>query len=308
MRVRFFFQNQVNQRSFLHLVRAQRKVPPACIIFSPLSRYDEQLGVAVICVIQGGAYTPPCRFTLLSSQMETPRENMLLASLPANERRRLDQYLEPVSLEMEQVLVEPDQRTEYVYFPFDAVTSTLQILSEGETVEAGLSGLEGFVGIQLWLRETTTPSMTVIQVPGSAQRMRASHFVSEVVQKPESPLNELLARFVHAFLVLTSQTAACNRMHEVDARLCRWLRMVYNRVPQRTELPLKQEFLAAMLGVHRPTVSTAANILQQAGLIEYNRGRLRIMNPAALADGACECYRLMERQFDRIFAGSWRPA
>ena len=234
-------------------------------------------------------------------------ENMLLASLPDGERARLAPCLETVTLGLSEVLIRLDEPIQYVWFPYDAVTSTLQPLEDGETVESGLMGLEGLVGIQLWLRMDTTPSTTLVQVPGTALRMSRNDFIREVMNVPESPLNTLLARYVHAFLVLTSQTAACNRMHQVDQRLCRWLRMVYNRVPERTELPLRQDFVASMLGVQRPTVSTAASILQRAGYIEYSRGRMRILDPTGLARGACECYELMEAQFDRILAVPWRP-
>lgn len=235
-----------------------------------------------------------------------PTENMLLAALPAEERERLEPYLEKVSLESAQVLIQPDTRIESCWFPNDAVTSTLQLMRDGESVEAGLMGLEGMIGIQLWLRVSTTPSKTLVQVPGTAYRMRSRDFVEQVMKKPESRLNELIARYVHGFLLLTSQGAACNRMHPMDERLCRWLRMVYNRVPERREMPLRQEFLASMLGVRRPTVSITASILQEAGYIEYNRGRLTILNPEGLARGACECYELMESQFDRIFDIPWR--
>jgi Mn-dependent DtxR family transcriptional regulator len=235
-----------------------------------------------------------------------PTENMLLAHLPGEERERLRPYLEPVPMEMAEVLIWEERKMDYCWFPNDCVTSTLQLLRNGDAIEAGLMGLEGFVGIQLWLHVPSTASRTLVQVPGSGYRMRAQDFVEQVVRKPESPLNELLAKYVHGFLVLTSQTAACNRVHSIDERLCRWLRMVYNRVPERREMPLRQDFLAQMLGVRRPTVSTAASILQKAGYIEYSRGRLTILNPDGLAEGACECYELMEAQFDRIFTQPWR--
>lgn len=232
---------------------------------------------------------------------------MLIASLPADERERLQPFLDHVDLEVAQVLIEPNQPISHVWFPYDAVTSTLQLLQNGDAIEAGLMGLEGVVGLQLWLRVSSTPSKTLVQVPGSAIRMRAEHFVREVVGKPESPLNALVGKCINGFLMMTSQTAACNRVHQIDERLCRWLRMVYNRVPKRKEVPLRQEFLAMMLGVARPTVSTAASILQKAGYVDYRRGRLSILNPEGLANGACECLQLMESQYDRIFANGWRP-
>ncbi len=234
-------------------------------------------------------------------------ENMLIASLPPEEQNRIRPYLERVDLAIGEALIESDQPIRWVWFPTNAVTSTLQLLEDGESVEAGLMGLEGMIGIQLWLRVPSTPSKTVVQVPGSSFRMHADNFIRQVVNVPESPLNTLIARYIHGFLMLTSQAAACNRMHEVDERLCRWLRMVYNRVPERTEIPLRQEFLAQMLGVRRATVSTAASILQKAGYIEYSRGHLKILNPEGLAQSACECYKVMESQFDRIFSEPWRP-
>ena len=127
-------------------------------------------------------------------------------------------------------------------------------------------------------------------------------FIREVRDRP-SPLNDLIASYVHAFLVLTSLVAACNRLHPIDERLCRWLRMTYNRA-RRTEFPIRHEFLAQMLGVHRPTVSTAASMLQKAGLIQYHYGKLTILNPDGLSQGACECYGLMEQQFDKMFSHS----
>jgi DNA-binding transcriptional regulator YhcF (GntR family) len=115
-----------------------------------------------------------------------------------------------------------------------------------------------------------------------------------------TPLNDLCAKYTHAFLVMTSQTAACNRLHPINERLCRWLKLVHNRV-RRDEFPIRQEFVAMMLGVHRPTVSTRANMLQQAGLITYTRGQMRILNAEGLRNGSCECLEIIERQFELMF-------
>lgn len=225
-------------------------------------------------------------------------ENLLLASLPLNERKRLEPFLTRMELSDGAVLIEPEEEIKYVYFPETCVTSTLQELSDGSTVEAGLMGVEGMVGIQLWLHERQTPSKTLIQVSGWTQRMDAEDFISEVMET-DSPLNGLVARYTHAFLVMTSQVAACNRLHEVEPRLCRWLKMVHNRV-DRDEFALRQEFIAQMLGVHRPTVSIAAKVLQKAGLIDYSRGQIRILDPEGLKNGACECYSLIEGQIARL--------
>ena len=160
-------------------------------------------------------------------------------------------------------------------------------------------GLEGFIGVQFWLHSPTTPTRTLVQVAGRAQRMRADTFLREVMQT-QSPLNDLAARYAHSFLVMTSQVAACNRLHTIDERLCRWLSMIYSRV-QRDTFDLRHEFMAQMLGVHRPSVSIAAKMLQQAGLIRYSRGRMEVLDPQGLRDGACECLGLIEAQIARIF-------
>jgi len=235
-------------------------------------------------------------------------ENLLLAALPDNERERLSPYLREVVLDFQQVLIEPNTDITEIYFPYDVITSTIQELSDGDAVETGLVGLDGFVGVQVWLHARTTSSRTFVQVAGKAYHMHATDFISQV-RDTDSPLNEYCAKYVHAFLNMTSQTAACNRLHPINERLCRWLKLVHNRV-RRDEFPMRQEFMALMLGVHRPTVSVAARMLQQAGLISYTRGQMRIVDPDGLRNGSCECLELIEDQFTRIFGtplfSTWR--
>jgi CRP-like cAMP-binding protein len=231
------------------------------------------------------------------------KENLLLAVLPRKERERLDQHLEHVTLDQGEVLIEPEEPIKHVLFPYDLVTSTIQGMPDGTQLEVGLMGVEGMIGIQFWLYQKTTPTRTVVQVPGSGLRMKTSVFKREVMEK-SSPLNELVASYTHAFLVMTSQVAVCNRLHQMDERLSRWLMLIYNRT-QRKEFPLTQEFLAMMLGAHRPTVSTAASILQKAGFIRYSRGIIKILDPKGLEQGSCECLSIMEAQFDKIFDQSW---
>lgn len=226
-------------------------------------------------------------------------ENLLLAYLPDEERARLAPYLHEVVLDFQQVLIEPNKQITDMYFPYDAITSTIQEMNDGDSVETGLMGVEGFVGVQLWLHSPTTPTRTLVQVAGRAHHMRASDFIRHV-RDTDSPLNELCAKYSHAFLVMTSQTAACNRLHPINERLCRWLKLVHNRL-RRDEFALRQEFVAQMLGVHRPTVSTAAGMLQQAGLISYSRGQMRILDEEGLRNGSCECLSVIETQFAQIF-------
>ena len=231
-------------------------------------------------------------------------DNLLLAGLPRKERERLAQYLETVELRPLDSLIEANEQITKLFFPIDCVTSTIQELSNGSTVEVGLMGLEGFVGVQFWLGSSDTPTKTLIQVEGRAYRMTSADFKREVIEA-DSPLNRLCGGYTHAFLVMTSQTAACNRLHTVDERLCRWLKMVHDRV-RRDTFTMRQEFMAQMLGVHRPAVSIAANVLQNAGLIRYSRGNMEILNPEGLEEGACECYDIVDGQFNRLFGHSWR--
>jgi CRP-like cAMP-binding protein len=230
-------------------------------------------------------------------------ENLLLSALPKEERDRLNPFLRPIRLEQGHPITIPGEPIHNLYFPYDAVTSTVQEMSDGSSIETGLMGIEGLAGVQVWLGQRTTAATTFVQIAGDGHRISTEDFIREVLEKP-SPLNRLIAGYVHAFLVMTSFTAACNRLHSLDQRLCRWLRMTFNRA-NRTEFPLRQEFLAQMLGVHRPTVSTAASMLQKADLITYRYGTLTIKNPDGLIEGACECYRLMETEFEKIFDSHW---
>ena len=232
------------------------------------------------------------------------RDNEVLASLLVAERRRLQPLLERVEIESGKVVIEPDEPFVTSISPIDLVTSTLQELSNGSSVETGLVGMEGVVGIQYWLQQETTPSRTIVQIAGTALRMTAPDFKREVMEKP-SPLNRLIAGYVHAFLTMTGQTAVCNRMHEVNTRLARWLSLVHDRV-QTDEFFLRHEFLAMMLGVHRPAVTIAANTLQSAGLISYRRGSLTVQDPRALRESACECYAIIEAVFDKMYGADWR--
>ncbi len=134
--------------------------------------------------------------------------------------------------------------------------------------------------------------------------MTTGDFKREVMER-QSPLNPLIASYIHAFLQMTGQTAACNRMHELNVRLARWLSLILDRV-QRNEFQLSQEFLAMMLGVHRPAVTIAPQTLQTAGIIRYRRGTIKIENPEALRESGCECYAVVEAQFDKMFGVGWR--
>lgn len=198
------------------------------------------------------------------------RKNLLLSNIPAKERKRLEPFLEPVEMKFRDSVHEKNEPIKYIYFPINFVSSSVIELEDGEIVEVGVTGNEGLAGIELFLKEETTNSTTFAQVPGAGLRMKAADFKKHVMATG-GPLYDLLHRYTHAFMAQISQTAACNRAHPLDQRLCRWILMTHNRV-QSSEFPLTQEFIGQMLGVRRPTVSTTANILQKAGLISYSRG------------------------------------
>lgn len=226
--------------------------------------------------------------------------NLLMRALPAEERARLEPYFEPVEIKLKESLTEPEQPITHVYFPIDCVVSIVQTMLDGSSVESGIIGREGFVGLQAWLGQTNASVRSFVQAPGHAYRMKREVFVREVV-KANSPWNGGLASYVDAYLTLTSITAACNRIHHVNKRLCRWLKMTQNRVASDS-FPMRQEFLAYMLGVHRPSVSIAATALKKAGLIRYERGTLTVLDSAGLTDGCCECYEQIESYFERALA------
>ena len=224
--------------------------------------------------------------------------NLLLAALPKAERSRLEPHFETVELKLKQSLTEPEQTLSYIYFPIDSVISIVQSMSDGSAVETGIIGREGFIGIQAWLRQKTSSVHSFAQVPGRAIRIKYQIFMKEVVDA-DSPLNHVIANYVDAYITLIAVTAACNRIHHIDERLCRWLKMTHNRVTGDS-FPMRQEFLAYMLGVHRPSVSIAASALKTAGLIRYERGTLTVLNAKGLEEGCCECYGMIESQFEKF--------
>ncbi|MGC1782369.1 MAG: Crp/Fnr family transcriptional regulator [Acidobacteriaceae bacterium] len=220
-------------------------------------------------------------------------KNSILDSLPLAERARLQPFLSLVHLKINDPLIEPDQPIESVYFPLDAVAS-IQAIYAGAT-ETGMIGYEGCVGVSVWLHQQTTPTRIFVQGAGSAFRMSADVFRREI-RRTASPLNDLMAQYTHSLLMMTSYTAVCHDVHPLQARLCRWLKMMQNRI-RKQEFVMKQEFLAYMLGVSRPTVSLVANSLQRLGWIHYRRGLLTVLQPEALEKGACDCLHLIESLF-----------
>ncbi len=227
-----------------------------------------------------------------------PIENEILLSLPAGEQDSIFPDLTFVQLRTHDVLHEAGEPIKFAYFMNAGLASVLSVMVDGKSVEVGLTGKEGFVGLPLIVGLITSPTVTVIQVEGSAFRIGAAGLVRAVRRCPG--LEKKLQRYVQVLAMQGTHVAACNRLHQVDERLARWLLMSQDRLGSAT-VPLTQEFLAHMLGTRRSSVSVAAGVLQKAGLITYSRGSVQIENRPGLMSASCECYESMLRQ-----SASWK--
>jgi CRP-like cAMP-binding protein len=223
-------------------------------------------------------------------------ENELLLDLPSNESEEIFSKLVYLKLRSKEVLHEPGQALKFAYFMNFGLTSILNVLRDGKSVEVGLTGKEGFVGMPLIVGFSTSPTRAVVQIEGTAFRIKAEDLADVTVRCRE--FNQRLQRYVQRLAMQATHVAACNRIHEVEERLARWLLMCQDRVGTDS-VPLTQEILAHMLGTRRASVTVAAGILQKAGLINYTRGSVKIVNRQKLEDASCECYAAMVRQSAR---------
>jgi len=227
-------------------------------------------------------------------------ENRILEALPRDVYQRLEADLQQVSLSHGQVLYEAGTPVDYVYFPQkNAMVSLLCTSDDGESVEVGVTGWEGIVGISAFMGGATTPHLTLVQMAGTARRLRSEILMREF--RRSEPLQTALLRYTSALLAQISQTALCNRIHSVEERLARWILVSQDRTEAK-QLPLTHEFLAHMLGTSRSTVSLTAATLQQAGLIRYTRGKISVVNRERLQDVACSCYAIVQRHFQKMAA------
>ncbi|HXN18341.1 MAG TPA: Crp/Fnr family transcriptional regulator [Candidatus Binatus sp.] len=224
---------------------------------------------------------------------ERSTQNKILRGLPGKESRAVFAILEFVELPTRTILNETATPIEFTYFVESGLASVLNIMEDGKSVEVGLMGKEGFAGIPLLVGFKTSPSRVVMQIQGSAFRTRAKDFLALLPECPQ--LEKALFRLSQEMSVQSAQIAACNRLHEVDERLARWLLMCQDRLGGN-KVPLTQEFLAHMLGTRRASVTVAAGMLQKAGLIDYTRGEVKIENRKELENAACECYGTIVRQ------------
>ena len=223
--------------------------------------------------------------------------NGILAALPEDEYQRLDPYLKLVDLSSGKILYEPQQLIETVYFPVSALISIVSTLDDGMTTEIGLIGNNGIIGLPVVLGSRRSSNRIIVQVSNTAIKVAAKVLKKEFDRQGE--LQRLLLLYSEARLIQVSQQAVCNRHHLIDERLARWLLTVADSIGSN-ELPLTQEFIANMLGVHRSSVTVVAGILQRAGMIRYSRGKITILDRAALENTTCECYDHLKHEFQRL--------
>jgi CRP-like cAMP-binding protein len=222
--------------------------------------------------------------------------NRVLAGIPAKQYKRLHAQLEPIELTFGQVLYEPGRPIQHVYFPLDCLISLLTAVDKRRTLEVGVVGYEGMAGMPFILGMGVSGVRAIVQGKGSALRMASGPFRAEF--KRNVPLQEGLFRYTYALMAQISQTAACNRFHDSEQRLSRWLLMTRERVGS-DEFRLTHEFLAHMLGLRREGVTEAATELKRRKLITYSRGKIQILNLKGLKASSCSCYQIVKTVFDR---------
>ena len=227
----------------------------------------------------------------------SPRQNHLLDALPAAEYERLFPHLERVPMPLGDVLYESGDALLHAYFPTTCIVSMLYLMENGASAEIAVVGNEGIVGVALFMGGGTMPNRAVVQSAGDAYRLRGELLMQEFNRY--GVLHNLLLRYTQALITQMAQTAVCNRHHSVDQQLCRWLLLSLDRLPGN-ELTMTQELIANMLGVRREGVSEAAGKLQRAGLIDYKRGRITVLDRAGLEARVCECYQVVKTEFDRL--------
>ena len=226
-----------------------------------------------------------------------PRQSHLLRALPPAEWARVHPHLELVPMPLGHVLYESGNRLRHVYFPTTSIVSLLYVLEDGSSAEIAVVGNEGIIGLALFMGGETTPSRAIVQSAGHAYRLKAQVLKQEFNRA--GPVMHLLLRYTQALITQMSQTAVCNRHHSVDQQLCRWLLLSLDRLCSN-ELTMTQELIANMLGVRREGVTEAAGKLQSAGLIQYQRGHITVLDRPGLEAQACECYTVVKKEFDRL--------
>jgi CRP-like cAMP-binding protein len=226
-----------------------------------------------------------------------PRHNQLLAALPEDPLQRWLPQLEHVQMPLGQVLYEPGSILSHVYFPTTAIISLLYVMQNGESAEIAVIGNEGVIGVSLFMGGDSTSSRALVQSADDGFRLTAQLMKEEFYRA--GPVLHLLLRYTQALITQMVQTAACNRHHSLDQQLCRWLLLSLDRL-QGTEMVMTQQLIANMLGVPREGATEGALKLHKAGLIDYMRGRIQVLDRVALEKRTCECYAVVKKEYDRL--------
>ncbi|MBB6092481.1 CRP-like cAMP-binding protein [Povalibacter uvarum] len=240
----------------------------------------------------------------MTASTHDPLQNHLLAALPEADFDRFRSHLKLVPMPLGEALYEPGTRLRYVYFPTNSIVSLLYVMADGASAEIAVVGNEGVIGVSLFMGGETTPSRAVVQSAGHAYRLPGQVLKEEFTRA--GAMQHLLLRYTQALLTQMAQTAVCNRHHSLDQQLCRWLLLSLDRL-SANELVMTQELIANMLGVRREGVTEAAGNLQKAGLIQYSRGRITVLDRPGLEARTCECYGVVKRECDRLLPGSTAP-
>lgn len=244
---------------------------------------------------QPDAFGPGRVFSITG--VASPRQNRLLGSLPAEDFERLAADLELVPMLVGDVVCEAGATMSHAFFPTSAIVSLQYVMENGSSAEIAGVGNEGLVGIPLIMGGETTLSRSIVQTGGHGYRLRQSVLLEEFNRA--GALMRLLLRYTQALITQMSLTAACNRRHTLEQQLCRWFLLTLDRM-SGNELIITQELIASMLGVRREGVTEAAGKLQRAGVINYRRGHITVLERAGLNSRACECYEVVRKEFDRL--------
>jgi CRP-like cAMP-binding protein len=227
----------------------------------------------------------------------TPKQNLLLAALPAEIFERISLHLELIPMPLGKVLYESGSQLQYVYFLTTAIVSLQYVMENGASTEISGVGNEGVLGVSLLMGGNTTLNRATVQTAGYGYRLKGRLLIEEFNRG--GPMMRLMLRYTQALISQISQTAVCNRHHSIEQQLCRWLLLTLDRLPSN-ELTMTQELIAYMLGVRREGITEAAGNLQRAGLISYRRGHITVLDRSGLESHTCECYNVVKKEFHRL--------
>jgi CRP-like cAMP-binding protein len=231
------------------------------------------------------------------STRSSPSANQLLAALPAEDLQRMQQSLELVHVPLGSVVYEPGTKMDHVFFPTTSIVSLLYVMHNGSSAEIAVTGHDGLVGIAIFMGGGSTSSRAVVQSEGEGYRMRAATLQTEFSRS--GALHHLALCYTQALITQMAQTAVCNRHHDIQQQLCRWLLLSLDLLPG-PDLLMTQELIANMLGVRREGVTAAAGALQAMGIISYRRGHITVLDRPHLEKRVCECYGAVKKEYERL--------